>query len=215
MKEDISKLRSHYEGELLDKKTVCREPLEQFRVWFSEALDSKVIEPNAMILATAGSSGAPSVRTVLLKDFSEKGFTFYTNYNSRKGRELSENPNASVLFFWPQLHRQVRIDGTVSKVDPAVSEAYFKERPRGSQIGAWVSQQSSVLDHKVTLDEKYNELEKKYMHKDIPFPGFWGGYCLKPVSFEFWQGQPNRLHDRIFYTVENETGAWNIERLAP
>jgi pyridoxamine 5'-phosphate oxidase len=215
MKEDISKLRSHYEGELLDVKTVCQQPLEQFRNWFNEALDSKVVEPNAMIIATAGSNGLPSMRTVLLKDFSEKGFTFYTNYNSRKGRELAENPHASILFFWPQLHRQVRIEGMVSKVEPAVSEAYFRERPRGSQISAWVSQQSSILNHKSTLDEKYNELEKKYRYKDIPFPEFWGGYCLKPVSFEFWQGQPNRLHDRVVYAIDAEIKDWKIVRLAP
>ncbi len=145
MKETISKLRTHYEGELLDEKFVCPDPIDQFRNWFTEALNAKVAESNAMVLATANNNGIPSLRTVLLKDFDEKGFTFYTNYNSKKGKELSENPNASILFFWPQLHRQIRIDGTVSKVDPQLSEKYFKERPRASQISAWVSQQSTSL----------------------------------------------------------------------
>ena len=215
MKEDISKLRSHYEGELLDEKSVCQDPIDQFRQWFNEALDSKIIEPNAMILATADNSGIPSLRTVLLKDFDKKGCTFYTNYNSKKGKELAENPNASILFFWPQLHRQIRIDGIASIIDPAISEAYFKERPRGSQISAWASQQSSALENKLILKEKYDELEKEFRYKEIPFPPFWGGYCLKPVSFEFWQGQPNRLHDRIFYELNPGTQIWSIKRLAP
>lgn len=215
MKEEISKLRSQYEGELLDEKFVCPDPVDQFRNWFKEALNSRVEEPNAMILATANKSGIPSVRTVLLKDVDQKGFTFYTNYNSRKGKELDENPNASILFFWPQLHRQVRIDGTVSQVDPVLSETYFRERPRGSQISAWVSQQSSEVGSKFELENRYRSFELTHLGKEIEFPAFWGGYCLKPTSFEFWQGQPNRLHDRVYYESASETNLWKIKRLAP
>ena len=215
MNYDLSKLRSHYEGELLDEKIVFPNPVEQFNNWFREALNSRVIEPNAMILATANKSGIPSVRTVLLKDYDQKGFTFFTNYNSKKGKELKENPNASVLFFWPQLHRQVRIDGLVSQIDPKISEKYFKERPRGSQISAWISPQSNEIENKYFLENNYKEFEKKSDQKEIPFPSFWGGYCLKATKFEFWQGQPNRLHDRIQYSIRGESEPWLIKRLAP
>jgi pyridoxamine 5'-phosphate oxidase len=215
MKDQISNLRNHYQGELLEEKSVCPNPVNQFKYWFEEALSSKVNEPNAMTLATVGKTGFPSVRTVLLKDAGEKGFTFYTNYNSRKGKEMEENPNVSILFFWPELFRQIRIDGIVSQIDPAISEAYFKERPRGHQLSAWVSEQSSDVESKTVLEQKTKELEEKYKGKEIPFPAFWGGYCLKPVSFEFWQGQPNRLHDRIVYTADSENNSWSIKRLAP
>ncbi|MBI3519157.1 MAG: pyridoxamine 5'-phosphate oxidase [Bacteroidetes bacterium] len=215
MKEFISHLRNHYVGELLDEKNVCPDPAVQFNNWLKEALDAKVMEPNAMTLATASKTGIPSVRTVLLKDVEPKGFTFYTNYNSRKGKELEENPHASILFFWPELHRQVRIDGIVSQIDPAVSAIYFKERPRGSQISAWVSAQSNEVESKSYLEEKYKEFSETYKDKEIPFPAFWGGYCLKPSSFEFWQGQPNRLHDRIQYNLIPENNTWSIKRLAP
>ncbi|MDP1803095.1 MAG: pyridoxamine 5'-phosphate oxidase [Bacteroidota bacterium] len=215
MENDISKLRSHYEGELLDEKSVYPDPIEQFKFWFNEALNSNVDEPNAMILATASKSGIPSARAVLLKDFDQKGFTFYTNYNSKKGKDLDENPNASILFFWPQLHRQIRIDGTVSQIDPVVSQAYFKERPRGSQISAWVSAQSCELDNKFTLENNYKLFDIECNGKEVPYPSFWGGYCLKPFSYEFWQGQPNRLHDRIQFSLKPEDDKWLIKRLAP
>jgi len=215
MKKHLSQLRSQYQGEVLDEKLVAKHPLEQFGLWFKEVIDAEIPDPNAMIVATASSSGIPSVRTVLLKDFDEKGFTFYTNYNSRKGKELDQNPHASFLFFWPQLHRQVRIDGVVSQIDPHISEKYFKERPRGSQISAWVSAQSNEVENKNLLEKNYKEFEAICSDKEIPYPSFWGGYCLKPISFEFWQGQPNRLHDRILYSFDAENQIWLIKRLAP
>lgn len=215
MKKHISQLRSHYQGEVLDEGLVSKDPLEQFKKWFKEVIDTELPDPNAMIIATANRAGIPSVRTVLLKDFDEKGFTFYTNYNSKKGKELDENPHASFLFFWPQLHRQIRIDGTVSQIDPLVSEKYFKERPRGSQISAWISAQSNEVENKSILEKNYTDFENICNNKEIPYPSFWGGYCLKPVSFEFWQGQPNRLHDRIQYSFDSENENWKIARLAP
>lgn len=215
MKKDISKLRTQYEGELLDEKKVKPDPLDQFNEWFNEALDSEVLEPNAMILATATKSGIPSVRTVLLKSVDPKGFVFYTNYKSRKGGEIEENPHASVLFFWPQLQRQIRVVGVLSKIDPVVSEIYFKERPVESRISAWVSTQSHELSGKAELEENYRIFEEKYRNKEIPYPPFWGGYCLAPDSYEFWQGQPNRMHDRVEYYRDQETRNWLIRRLAP
>ena len=215
MKKDISKLRTQYEGELLDEKKVNPDPLEQFKEWFNEALDSEITEPNAMILATATKSGIPSLRTVLLKNVEQKGFVFYTNYKSRKGQEIEENPHVSVLFFWPQLQRQIRVAGILSKTDPAVSESYFKERPVESRISAWVSTQSHELSNKGELEENYHIFETKYKDKEIPYPPFWGGYCLLPYAYEFWQGQPNRMHDRIEYNQDSETRDWLIRRLAP
>lgn len=215
MKKDISQLRTQYEGELLDEKKVKPDPLEQFKDWLHEALDAEVTEPGAMILATAGKSGIPSLRTVLLKGVDQKGFVFYTNYQSRKGREIGENPHASVLFFWPQLHRQIRISGVLSKTDPIVSEAYFKKRPPESKISAWVSSQSHELSGKAELEENYRIFAAKYRDKEIPYPSFWGGYCLAPDTYEFWQGQPNRLHDRVEYTQDPETRTWITRRLAP
>ena len=215
MKKDISKLRTHYEGELLDEKKVKPDPLDQFNEWFNEALDAEVLEPNAMMLATATKSGIPSVRTVLLKSVDQKGFVFYTNYKSRKGQEIEENPHASVLFFWPQLQRQIRVVGVLSKTDPVVSEIYFKERPVESRISAWVSTQSHELSGKAELEENYRIFEEKYRNKEIPYPPFWGGYCLTPDCYEFWQGQPNRMHDRVEYYRDPEARNWLIRRLAP
>ncbi|MBA3680361.1 MAG: pyridoxamine 5'-phosphate oxidase [Bacteroidetes bacterium] len=215
MKDQISKLRTQYQGELLDEKNVFRHPAEQFKVWFNEALISKISEPNAMTLATASKEGIPSVRIVLLKDFDERGFTFYTNYNSQKGKEINENPNAAILFFWPQLHRQIRIEGTIEQIDPAISEKYFYERPFESQISAWISPQSAVIDNKKTLETRYKDYQAVCIDKQIPYPPFWGGYCLKPNKYEFWQGQPNRLHDRVKYILDPENDKWIINRIAP
>lgn len=215
MKKDIRAWRSQYAGELLDETLVASHPLTQFDTWFQEAVSAAVIEPHAMVLATANENGLPSARVVLLKAFDEEGFTFYTNYNSHKGKDLETNPQASLLFFWPQLHRQVRISGEVLKTSREDSEAYFSERPRESRISAWVSPQSSVVASRAALEEKHKTLEAEYSGRDIPFPDFWGGYCLKPTVFEFWQGQANRLHDRVLYSLEAATDTWKIERLAP
>jgi pyridoxamine 5'-phosphate oxidase len=214
IRHQISKLRNDYDGEVLDEKSVDKNPVHQFRKWMEDALDKQVPEANAMILATADKLGKPSVRTVLLRDFSERGFVFYTNYNSRKGKEIEENPQGSMLFFWPVLQRQVRIDGRLEKTDPASSELYFKSRPQGNQVAAWISPQSAEIESKYFLEENYKSFEKKFQNKPIPYPEFWGGYCLKPERFEFWQGQLNRLHDRIQYSLEGND-EWKIVRLAP
>ena len=166
-----------------------------------------------MALATTGTDGQPSARIVLLKSFDDRGFVFYTNYQSRKGQELSENPRASLLFYWPQLWRQVRIEGVVEKISPAESEAYFQSRPLGSKLGAWASNQSEVVDQRETLEARFAELQKRF-GEDIPRPEHWGGYRLKPNSIEFWQGRDNRLHDRLRYRLQ-DNGSWLIERLGP
>ncbi len=215
MKNKISNLRTQYKGELLDENNVLQDPTKQFQIWFNEALSSNVIEPNAMTLATATKGGLPSVRVVLLKDIDKNGFTFYTNYNSQKGKEINENPHGSLLFFWPQLFRQIRIEGIIEQVSPATSEKYFHERPFESQISAWISPQSSEIGSKELLEKKYNEYEAICSGKTVPYPAFWGGYCLKPTKFEFWQGQPNRLHDRIKYVLDSENDKWIICRIAP
>lgn len=213
MKENMSNLRNEYTGKFLDEKKVSADPLDQFEIWFKEALEGKVMEPNAMAMACVDTEGAPSVRMVLLKEFSKNGFTFFSNYTSKKGKDIEHNPRVSLLFFWPELARQIRIDGTVSKIDPQFSENYFKERPRESQISAWISQQSSEIESKAELERKFKEFESRHAKEEITYPVFWGGYILKPRSFEFWQGQANRLHDRVYYTYNNNH--WKISRLAP
>lgn len=215
MEKDISSLRSDYTGAALDEKRVSLDPFQQFEIWFREALQKKVMEPNAMALASVDVNGAPQIRMVLLKDYSSNGFTFFTNYTSKKGKDFENNPQASILFFWPELARQIRINGVVSKVDPNISESYFKERPRESQISAWISQQSSELDSKDDLIRKYSDFNHHHKGADIGYPAFWGGYILKPSVIEFWQGQQNRLHDRVQYTYLVENERWKITRLAP
>ena len=210
---NISNLRRNYSLKELTKKKVDPDPFTQFSHWFNELLKSEVKEPNAMILATASSKGIPSVRTVLLKKFDGEGFVFYTNYESHKAADLSENPNAEILFVWLELERQVRIKGKVEKVSEKESEEYFHSRPTNSQIGAWASKQSSVIPDRVFLEEKFQETAEKYKDGVIPLPPFWGGYRLKPVGFEFWQGRESRLHDRISYRKKNNT--WEIVRLSP
>lgn len=189
-------------------------PLVQFERWLKDATQSEYIEPNAMTLATCDSWGFPSARVVLLRAFDEHGFVFYTNYESRKGRELSENPHASLVFWWNLLERQIRIEGRVEKVSEEESNAYFAGRPRGSQIGAWVSEQSQVIEGRETLEQLKAAYEQQFEDSEVPRPPHWGGFRVVPESIEFWQGRRNRLHDRLRYR-KTESGIWIIERLSP
>lgn len=209
----INNLRYDFAKQQLDEKDVNADPILQFEKWFKEAIEAKVNEPNAMTLATATKEGKPSARVILLRNFNEEGFVFYTNYTSRKGLEIMENPNAALLFFWPELERQVRIEGVLKKQTLEESDSYFNTRPRGSKLGAWTSAQSKVIASRKLLDEEYEKLSKKYPDEDVPRPSYWGGYILKPTHIEFWQGRPSRLHDRILFTLEKNN--WKIERLAP
>ena len=212
---DLAVLRENYVRLALSETDLLPDPVAQFATWFREALDSQVREPNAMTLATANRQGRPSARTVLLKGFDAAGFVFYTNYESRKGQELAENPQAALLFTWLDLERQIRIEGQVEKITPAESLAYFQSRPKGSQIGTWASPQSRVIADRSVLEATEAELRSQYAEVDtLPLPPFWGGYRLQPDQFEFWQGRSNRLHDRIRY-ARTEHGGWSLERLAP
>jgi pyridoxamine 5'-phosphate oxidase len=208
---NIADLRKEYSREALDELHVASEPLEQFNRWFDEALAAAIHEPTAMTLATATLDGAPSSRTVLLKGV-DTGFVFYTNQNSRKGRDLNGNPRASLLFFWPELERQIRIEGSVELVTDADADLYFRSRPLGSQHGAWASPQSEVIPSRDVLEERLRDIADQFPN-DVPRPPFWGGYRVKPSLVEFWQGRPSRLHDRIRYRREGDR--WIIERLAP
>lgn len=212
-KESIQNLRQDYRAASLAEGDVDKSPFTQFGKWFKDALDAKLYEPNVMTLATADLSGKPTARILLLKGFDESGFVFYTNYASDKGKQLAENPQASMVFFWPDLERQVRIDGTVTKVAEEESTAYFHSRPKGSQIGAMASPQSAAIPNREVLENRVQELTAAYAEKEVPRPGHWGGYLLKAEHIEFWQGRPSRLHDRITYT--NINGVWTINRLAP
>lgn len=209
----INTLRHDFAKQTLGKKDVNTNPILQFEKWFKEAVESKVNEPNAMTVATATADGKPSARILLLRNFDEKGFVFYTNYTSRKGGEILKNPYASLLFFWPELERQVRIEGVLSKQSAEESDLYFKTRPRTSKLGAWTSEQSHVVANRKVLDDAYEKLSEKYPGEDVPRPVYWGGYILEPTSIEFWQGRPSRLHDRLLYTKEKNS--WKLERLAP
>ncbi len=210
---EISRIRRDYSLTELNEGSISSSPFEQFSKWMEEALKSSLIDPSAMILATSSKSGIPSLRVVLLKRIDSDGFVFYTNYESRKAKELLENPNASLLFFWKELERQIRIEGKVEKIPAKESEEYFHSRPYESQLAAWASSQSRIIPDREYLDKKFEEFKKKYAGKEIPLPPFWGGIKLKPEYFEFWQGRENRLHDRISYVKENSE--WKKERLAP
>ncbi len=210
----ISDLRKTYNVDGLNESGVDLDPFVQFGRWLQQAVDANLVEPNAMTLATATKDGLPSARLILLKSFDAGGFVFYTNYDSQKGRELAENPNAALVFYWAELERQVRIAGAVSKVSREESEEYFKTRPAGSQLGAWASRQSQVISGREVLEERLKELAAEYRDREVPTPPFWGGYRLSPQAFEFWQGRPNRLHDRLRYARLPE-GRWVIERLSP
>ncbi len=211
----LEDLREDYRMATLDEATCLANPIDQFAAWFREAKSARLKEPNAMTLATATLGGRPSSRIVLLKEFSEAGFFFYTNYASQKGQEIETNPHVSLTLLWAELERQVRVEGTVNRVDPAKSEAYFRSRPRGSRIGAWVSNQSERIKNRGILESRLAELELRFGGSDdIPPPPYWGGYCVRPEKLEFWQGRSNRLHDRILYTNEQGQG-WIIGRLSP
>ena len=210
---NISNPRNTYSLKELSEESVSSNPIEQFTIWMNEAIESKLLEPNAMILATASKKGIPSARTVLLKGFDEKGFVFYTNYKSSKARDLDENPNAALLFLWAELERQIRISGKVVQVSREVSEHYFRSRPREHQLGTWASWQSRVLENRNELEKRFEEMKKRFEDKEIPLPPFWGGYQVIPQRIEFWQGRESRLHDRICYTLID--GKWKIERLSP
>ncbi|WP_368031249.1 pyridoxamine 5'-phosphate oxidase [Arcobacter sp. s6] len=211
---DLTNLRAKYTTRGLDIKDLNQNPFIQFETWFNEAINAKLTEPNAFSLATVGLDMMPSIRTVLLKIFDEKGFVFFTNYKSTKAKQIEENPKAAALFAWLDLERQVKIEGSIEKISSTESLKYFLSRPKGSQIGAWVSHQSEVISSRSLLEQKFDEIKRKFVKGEVPFPSFWGGYAIKPIRVEFWQGGQDRLHDRFLYELQ-EDNTWSISRLAP
>lgn len=211
---NLAELRREYTKGGLRRADLDPQPLVQFQKWFEEALNSQLLEPSAMTLATVEADGRPSARIVLLKGADERGFLFFTNYESRKGRELATNARSALVFHWAELERQICIAGDVTKVSRAESEKYFALRPRGSQLGACVSKQSSPVPDRAFLEARLQELEKQFMNRDVEMPTHWGGYVLAPIRIEFWQGRPNRLHDRFQYSKQGDN-TWRIDRLSP
>ena len=210
---DLTFIRQGYKDKGLEKEDLNADPIIQFKSWFEDAKKSEQI-PTAMSLSTVNYNGEPTLRTVLLKLFDQRGFVFFTNYKSRKAGHITDNPNVAVLFNWVALERQVTITGVAEKIKIKESKKYFMSRPRGSQLGAWVSDQSSVLSSRKILELKLKEMKRKFSDGEIPLPDFWGGYRIIPKSFEFWQGRPNRLHDRFIYSMQSNE-LWKIDRIAP
>lgn len=210
---DLAQMRKSYEQAALDETHVSALPIDQFHHWFDEAVKAKALEPNAMTLATVGADGRPSTRVLLIKGADAQGLVWFTNYHSRKGQELAVNPVAAIQFFWPELERVVRVEGRVERVPEAESDEYYRSRPLGSRIGAWASPQSSVLPSREQLENAWTEQQAR-LGDDPPRPAHWGGYRLVPDRWEFWQGRPSRLHDRIEYRLQSD-GGWLIQRLAP
>lgn len=214
MAQSLHDQRREYDAAPIDEQSLSKNPFEQFQSWFQTATDEKLLEPNAMTLATVDERGRPTVRTVLLKYFDEKGFVFFTNYGSRKASHIAQNSHVSILFQWLPLQRQLSIEGRAEKVSTFESMKYFAARPRGSQLGAWVSEQSTVITSRSLLEMKLAELKAKFANGEVPWPSFWGGFRIVPDRFEFWQGQPSRLHDRFEYVLQPDA-QWLRQRLSP
>ncbi len=213
MNSSIADLRKDYTLQELNETEVDLNPFVQFQRWFDQAVEAQLPEPNAMTVATATKEGIPSARIVLLKGFDDRGFVFYTNYSSHKAQELTDNPHAALVFLWTELERQIRIVGSVEKVSAEESDAYFYSRPIGSRLGAWTSEQSQVIANRDVLEQRLTELKTQYEHQEISRPPHWGGFRVKPIAIEFWQGRSSRLHDRLRYQLQN--GEWMLDRLSP
>lgn len=213
--QELQAMRRNYQADHLDESTAKQNPFEQFSDWFSQAQEAELLEPNAMVIATVDAQHRPMTRTVLLKGFDENGFVFYSNFKSRKAEHLAQNPNISLQFLWLPLERQVTIMGKAEKLSTKESLSYFLSRPKGSQIGAWVSQQSEIISNKSLLLAQFEKMKEKFKHGEVPLPDFWGGYRVVPERFEFWQGGENRLHDRLEYLRQENTSDWLRQRLSP
>lgn len=214
MDSSIADLRQNYTLTGLSEADIDSDPIAQFGVWFQQALDADLIEPNAMTLATATPDGKPTARIVLLKGVDEEGFVFYTNYESQKGQQLIANPYAALVFLWDKLERQIRIEGKVVKLDIKESEEYFQSRPKASQLGAWASNQSRVIPNREVLEQRLEDLKTEYKDETVPIPQHWGGFRVIPNRIEFWQGRPSRLHDRLVYDLQDDS-SWQVQRLSP
>lgn len=215
MSPDFSQARVSYERGTLDAESVAADPFKQFGAWFEEALAAELLEPYAMTVATVGIDGQPSARIVLMRGWDERGFVFFTNYESQKGHEIAHTPRAALLFYWAPLERQIRIEGGVERLTATESDAYFGQRPRGHRLSAWASRQSAVVPDRAFLEAEMQRCEQQFPGDDVPRPDYWGGYRIKPNRFEFWQGRRNRVHDRILFRRDPASGAWKIERLSP